>query len=96
MPTRFMFLLVIKISECAMLYIGSSRRALRVFICEHRSRIRNPNMDVPLVMHFMEKNHTADDFKFTVLEHLQADKFNRTNDKKLVASKIFNGKVWII
>lgn len=73
--------------KCAMLYIGSCRRALRIRICEHRSRIRNRNIDAPLVMHFIDKNHTPDDFQFTVLEQLKINKYNRVNLHKLLLQR---------
>lgn len=60
--------------ECQKVYVGSCRRALRVCIGEHRSRIKNKNVEAPLVSHFLENNHAPDSFEFTVLEHLTASK----------------------
>lgn len=65
--------------ECEMVYVGSCWRALKVRIGEHRSRIKNRNIDAPLVPHFLEKNHAPDSFQFTVLEQLRPVKFNKIN-----------------
>lgn len=53
---------------CGMNYIGSTRRKLKVRMCEHRSRIKNKVPDAPMVQHFEDKNHNPEDFKSLVLE----------------------------
>lgn len=68
---------VVYLLECACLlrYIGSTQRQLRVRIQEHIARIRNQVKEVPIVQHFLDKGHKADDLRVVVLEVVEAQSY---------------------
>lgn len=57
---------------CSLRYIGSTQLQLRVRIQEHIARIRNQIKEAPVVQHFLDKGHKADDLRVVVLEVVEA------------------------
>lgn len=55
------------VCPCNRVYIGKTCQAVNVRITQHRSRIKKKVVSAPMVEHFIEKNHDANDFKWTVL-----------------------------
>lgn len=57
--------------RCDLRYVGSTRRQLKVRIQEHVSRIHNKVLEAPLVQHFIDLQHSENDFSCVVLETLK-------------------------
>lgn len=55
---------------CPKYYIAMSTRAIRTRIIEHKSRIHQQHLDLPLVPHFVENDH--------------ADKYNKVDVQKML------------
>ena len=52
-----------------MVYIGQTKRNLKIRIAEHKAAIRHGNMDYAIARHYKEKNHgSAATLKFIGIE----------------------------
>lgn len=57
---------------CGLMYIGQTKRNLKLRIAEHKGAIRNGNMDYAIARHYKEKNHgSAASLKFIGIERIQ-------------------------
>ena len=56
---------------CGQIYIGQTTQCVSALICEHRNRIRCNVVNAPLVSHYQEKGHTADDITWQVIEKVK-------------------------
>ncbi|XP_060128613.1 uncharacterized protein LOC132591893 [Zootoca vivipara] len=69
---------------CNKLYIGSTTRALKVRIGEHRSRIRNKVMEAPLTPHFLQMKHSDSDLMFFGLWQYTPKKYHKQDILKIL------------
>ena len=53
---------------CGLPYIGQTTQAVKNRIGQHRSRIRCKTENAPLVAHFVDMGHTAEDLVWQVIE----------------------------
>lgn len=56
--------------SCGLAYIGYTKRMIRTRIYDYKSRIWNQVQDAPLVAHFMEGNHSYNNFTFWIVEQV--------------------------
>lgn len=56
---------------CSLLYVGKTKRNIRVRIIEHKSCIRRRVIDKPLVQHWIDQAHTLSDLKFCVIKKVR-------------------------
>ncbi len=58
-------------SPCGFIYVGQTKRNLKLRIAEHKAAVRNENMDYAIVRHYKERNHgPAASLKFTGIERV--------------------------
>ena len=75
------------ICTCGKKYVGKSTRPIKIRIGEHRSRIRNRNLEAPLTAHYVEMGHSPEDFKFVVLEVVSAQPFEKIDIERVLLQK---------
>lgn len=73
---------------CEMVYIGTTKRALQVRMSEHQNDVKKNRMATGLAQHIIEKGHTADFDKVTIL-----DKENKTNTRLTLESLRIQQKI---
>ncbi|XP_045889185.1 uncharacterized protein LOC123959274 [Micropterus dolomieu] len=57
---------------CGLMYVGQTKRNLKVRVAEHKAAIRNENMDYAISRHYREKKHgSATTLKFIGIEILR-------------------------
>ena len=57
---------------CGLVYVGQTKRHLKLRIAEHKAAIRNGNMDYAIARHYKEKKHgSATTLKFFGIEKVQ-------------------------
>ena len=57
---------------CGLVYIGQTKRNLKIRIAEHKAAIRNGNMDYAIARHYKDKGHgSAATLKFIGLEKIE-------------------------
>lgn len=56
---------------CGLRYVGMTTRKVKQRICEHRSNIRCRKVTTRLSEHFLEKNHTTNDLRWTIIEQVK-------------------------
>ncbi|XP_069505846.1 uncharacterized protein [Ambystoma mexicanum] len=76
---------------CGKMYIGMTKRKVKVRISEHRSCIKNKVMTAPMVGHFVVMNHKADELRWTVLLHIAAG-----IDGDSVTKRLLTKETWLI
>lgn len=56
---------------CGLIYVGQTKRNLKLRIAEHKAAIRNENMDYAIARHYKERNHaSAASLKFIGIERV--------------------------
>lgn len=56
---------------CGMIYIGQTKRNLKLRIAKHKAAIRNGNMDYTIARHYRDRNHgSGASFKFIGIERI--------------------------
>ncbi|XP_078504074.1 uncharacterized protein LOC144762705 [Lissotriton helveticus] len=55
---------------CKLRYVGMTSRKVKLRICEHRSNVRCRKPTTKMSRHFLELNHTPNDMRWTIIEHL--------------------------
>lgn len=73
--------------KCSLHYVGSTRRPLKVRIQEHVSLLKHKVAEAPLVQHFSEVGHKIYDFKFVILETIQARRYRYEDMYKILLQR---------
>lgn len=56
---------------CGLVYVGQTKRPLKLRIAEHKAAIRNRNMDYAIARHYVQANHGSNaSLKFWGIERI--------------------------
>lgn len=55
---------------CQQLYVGETRNDIKTRLNQHCYSIRKKRMDLPVSKHFVEANHSEQDLKFMIIDHI--------------------------
>ncbi|XP_069500915.1 uncharacterized protein [Ambystoma mexicanum] len=59
------------VCPCKLIYIGKTNRKCRTRMIEHRSCIRNKVEQAPMVKHFIEMEHSCNNFEWCILKQVK-------------------------